>query len=138
MRDLDDEKLVVLDRSRFRHGEPADDTSSLTMNFINYSVLAFGEFRDPFKELLELFFMEYFKKRNDPEMFKVSPLFYAFRALVCIHPLFYNAEWLRRHGFNEERIQSLSESKRKIINFMKNILNEDEFNIKKVNSYLKD
>jgi len=135
---FDGEKLVVLDRSRFRYGEPADDTACLTTNFITYSVFAFGEFKDPFKELLELFFMEYFKKRDDPELFKVSPLFHSFRALVCIHPLFYNAEWLKNHGFNGERIQSLSDSKRKIINFIKNILNEDEFNIKKINSYLKD
>jgi len=135
---FDNEKLVIFDRSRFRYGEPADDTTCLTMNFINYSVLAFDEFKKPFKELLELFFMEYFKKRNDQEMFKVSPLFYAFRALVCIHPLFYDAEWLKKHGFGEERIKLLNESKRKIINFTKNILNEDEFNIKKINSYLKD
>jgi len=135
---FDGEKLVMLDRSRFRYGEPADDTTALTSNIINYSVLAFGEFKDPFKELLELFYMEYFKKRNDPELFKVSPLFYAFRALVCIHPSFYNAEWLRNHGFNQERIQVLSESKRKVINLIKNILNEDEFNIKKINSYLND
>jgi len=135
---FDGEKLIVLDRSRFRYGEPADDTTCLTINIINYSVLTFGEFKDPFKELLELFFMEYFKKRNDPELFKVSPLFYAFRSLVCIHPLFYNANWLKKHGFSEERVKLLNESKRKIINFAKNILNEDEFNIKKINSYLKD
>ncbi len=135
---FDGERLVLLDRSRFRYGEPADDTTCLTSNIINYSVLAFGEYKPPFKDLLELFFMEYFKKRDDPNMFKVSPLFYAFRALVCIHPLFYNADWLKKHGFSGERIQSLNDSKRKMINFIKNILNEDEFNIKKVNSYLKD
>lgn len=135
---FDGERLVLLDRSRFRYGDPADDNTCLTMNIINYSVLAFGEYKNPFKDLLELFFMEYFKKRDDPDMFKVSPLFYAFRALVCIHPLFYNAEWLKRHGFDEERIGLLNDSKRKMINFTKNILNEDEFNIKKVNSYLKD
>jgi len=135
---FDNDKLVVLDRSRFRYGEPADDTTALTANFITYSVFAYGEFKDPYKELLELFFMEYFKKRNDPGMFQVSPLFYTFRSLVSIHPLFYNAEWLKKHGFNEERVKLLGESKRKIINFARNILNEDEFNIKKINSYLKD
>jgi aminoglycoside phosphotransferase (APT) family kinase protein len=135
---FDNDKLVVLDRSRFRYGEPADDTTCLTTNFITYSVFAYGEFKDPFKELLELFFMEYFKKRNDPELFKVSPLFHAFRALVSIHPLFYNADWSKRHGFDEKRIQSLNDSKRKIINFTKNILDEDEFNIKKINDYLED
>ncbi|MDI6826063.1 MAG: phosphotransferase [Candidatus Aenigmarchaeota archaeon] len=133
---FDDKKLVVLDRSRFRYGDPADDTTCFTMNLINYSVMSYGEFKDPFKKLLELFFSRYFNKRNDPEMFEVSPLFYAFRALVCIHPLFYNSEWLRKHGFNKERIQNLDESKRKIINFTKNILDEEKFDIKKINSYL--
>jgi len=131
-------KLLVLDRSRFRYGEPADDTSSLTMNFINYSIMAYGEFRDPFKELVEIFFKEYFDKRDDPDIFKVAPLFYAFRALVCIHPIFYSPEWLKKHGFDEERIVLLNESKRKTINFIKNMLNEDEFDVKKINSYIKD
>lgn len=134
---FDNDRLVVLDRSRFRYGDPADDITALTANFITYSVYAYGEFKDPFKELLELFFMEYFKKRDDPDMFKVSPLFYTFRSLVSIHPLFYSADWLKSRGFKEERIQVLNESKRKIINFTKNILNEQEFDIKKINSYLK-
>jgi len=135
---FDDKKLVVLDRSRFRYGDPADDTTCFTMNLINYSVIACGEFRDSFKKLLELFFSQYLKKKNDPDIFKVSPLFYAFRAIVCIHPVFYSAEWLKSHGFKKESIETLNDSKRKIINFARNILNEEEFNIKKINSYLKD
>lgn len=135
---FNDGELVVLDRSRFRYGEPADDTTCLTMNFINYSVLSFGELRDPFKELVELFFKEYFNKRNDSEMFKVSPLFFAFRGLVCIHPMFYSQEWMRKHGFKEERINTINENKKKIINFINNVLNEDEFKIKKINTYLND
>jgi aminoglycoside phosphotransferase (APT) family kinase protein len=135
---FNDEKLVVLDRSRFRYGDPADDTTCLTMNFINYSVMAFGEYKDPFKQLLESFFEEYFKKREDPGMFEVSPLFLGFRALVCIHPVFYSRKWIRKHGFPEERVELLNESKRKIINFINNVLEEDEFNIKRINAYLKD
>jgi len=135
---FDNDKLVLLDRSRFRYGEPADDTTSLVINLINYSVMSFGEFKNPFKELLELFYMEYFKRRNDQEMLKVSPLFLAYRSLVCIHPLFYSEEWMRRHGFSDERIELINEGKRKIINFAKNVLDEDEFRIQKINSYLKD
>ncbi len=135
---FDNGELVLLDRSRFRYGDPADDTTCFNANIINYSVMSFGEFKNPFKELLELFYMEYFKRRNDPEMFKVSPLFFAFRALVCIHPVFYSQEWMRRHGFKEERIESINEGKRKMINFIKNVLDEDEFKIQKINSYLKD
>jgi len=135
---FNDGELGVLDRCRFRYGEPADDTTCLTMNFINFSVMSFGDFRDPFKELLELFFKEYFKRMDDPGMFKVSPLFYAFRGLVCIHPIFYSQEWMKKHGFKEERINAINENKKKIINFINNVLNEDEFKIKKINTYLKD
>jgi len=135
---FDNDKLILLDRSRFRYGDPADDTTCFNTNIINYSVMTFGEFENPFKKLLELFYMEYFKRRDDPGMFKVSPFFFAFRALVCIHPVFYNKEWMREHGFKEERIEPINESKRKIINFIKNVLDEDEFKIQKINSYLKD
>lgn len=135
---FDDGRLVVLDRSRFRYGDPADDTTALAMNFINYSVMSFGEFKDPFKKLLESFFKEYFKKRDDTGMFEVAPLFFGFRALVCIHPVFYSPEWLKTRGFEEDRIKLLNDSKKKIINFMRNVLDEDEFKIERINSYLKD
>ena len=135
---FDNDELVVLDRSRFRYGEPADDTTCLTMNFINYSVMSYGDFRDPFKRLAEIFFEEYFKHKKDDEMFEVSPLFFAFRAIVCIHPVFYSKEWMRSHGFSENRIEKSDESKRKIINFMRNILDEKEFDVEKINFYLKD
>jgi len=135
---FDDKKLIIFDRSRFRYGDPADDTTCLTMNFINYSVMSYGGFKDPFKKLTESFFTQYFKKREDNEMFKVSPLFFAFRALVCIHPIFYSAEWLKNHNFKREMIENLNDSKKKIINFARNILDEEEFNVKKINSYLKD
>jgi len=135
---FDDEKLVVLDKSRFRYGEPADDITALTMNFINYSVMSYGNFRDPFKRLTETFFKEYFKHRKDDEMFEVSPLFFAFRAIVCIHPVFYSKEWMKSHGFSQDRVEMADESKKKIINYMRNILDEKEFDVKNINSYLKD
>jgi len=100
--------------------------------------MSYGDFRDPFKKLTETFFEEYFKHRKDDEMFEVSPLFYAFRAIVSIHPVFYSREWMRSHGFSEERLEKSDESKKKIINFMRNVLDEKEFDVKKINSYLKD
>ena len=71
-------------------------------------------------------------------MFKVSPLFLAFRSLVCIHPVFYSTQWMRSRGFSKDRIEAANESKRKIINFARNILEEEEFDIKKIDSYLSD
>lgn len=135
---FDNDELVLLDRGRFRYGEPADDTTSLTMNFINYSVMSYGDFRDPFKKLTEIFFEEYFKMIDNKEMFEVSPLFFAFRAIVCIHPVFYSREWMKSHGFSDKMVEGADESKRKIINFMRNILDEKEFEIEKINTYLKD
>ena len=133
---FDGKKIVIFDRSRFRYGEPADDITALIMNFINYSVMTYGEFKGPFEKLTNLFFEEYLKKREDKELFKISPLFLSFRSLVCIHPVFYSPEWMKEHGFKKDRIEKLSESKRKIINFTKNILDEEEFYIRKINSYL--
>ncbi len=135
---FDNGKLILLDRSRFRYGDPADDTSSLTVNFINYSLMSYGKFKNPFKELFESFFSRYFKKRKDGGMFEVFSFFAAFRSLVCIHPIFYSPHWLRMHGFEKNRIEALNESKKKMVNFIKNILDEDVFDIRKINSYLKD
>ncbi len=133
---FDNKNLVVFDRSRFRYGDPADDVTCLAMNFINYSIMSCGEFKDPFKKLTELFLDQYARKREDEEMFKVAPLFFGFRALVCIHPVFYSAEWMKSRGFKKERIEALNDSKRKIINFARNVLDEKEFDFKKIDSYL--
>lgn len=133
---FNNEKLLVTDRSRFRYGDPADDVSCLTINIINYSVMTYGDFRDPFKQLLELFFEEYFRNRKDDEIFSVIPLFFGFRSLVCIHPIFYSAEWLKKHGFSKESISKLNENKKKMVNFARNVLEEDKFNLKKINLYM--
>jgi hypothetical protein len=45
---------------------------------------------------------------------------------------------MRSHGFSEDRIKASDESKKKVINFMRNILEEKGFEVKKINSYLKD
>ncbi|MFH0711079.1 MAG: phosphotransferase [Candidatus Aenigmatarchaeota archaeon] len=133
---FDNGKLVITDRSRFRYGDPADDVSCLAINIINYSLMANGDFRDPFKKLLEMFLEEYFKGRKDEEMLKVIQFFFAFRALVCIHPVFYSADWVKKHGFSEENIRKLNENKKKMVEFAKNVLETEEFDFKKINSYL--
>ncbi|MBI5859567.1 MAG: hypothetical protein HZB73_02385 [Nitrosarchaeum sp.] len=135
---FDGDKLIVLDRSRFRYGEPADDVTSFTMNLINYSIMSCSEFKDPFKKLFETFFDEYLKKGEDKNLFKVCPLFFAFRGIVCIHPIFYSKEWMVKHGFKKDRVDLINDSKKNIINFVKNVLNEKEFQIKNIDSYLKD
>jgi hypothetical protein len=135
---FDNDNLIVLDRSRFRYGEPADDTTCLIMNFINYSVMSYGDFRNPFKEMVEIFFKEYFEKRKDSDMFKASPLFFGFRGIVCIHPIFYSKEWMKSRGFKKDKIDKINQNKKRIINFIDNVLEEDKFEINKINKYLSD
>ena len=105
---------------------------------INYSLMTYSEYKDPFKKLLELFFGEYSKNRNDPDMFKVAPLFFACRGIICIHPMFYSMEWMKGRGFEEESINKINENKKLMIKFVKNILDEEIIEYKKINKYLKN
>jgi len=115
--------FTVLDRSRGEWGEPADDVSALTINYIFFSLMYYGEFRDPFKRLWELFFKEYMDKTNDEEMFRVIQPFYAWRCLVIANPIWYpNLKY---------------EVRRKIFNFIHNILDAEFFDYSDVSSYLR-
>jgi hypothetical protein len=116
------DKMLAIDQSREEYGEPADDVTSLTINYIFFSVWHYGEYKKPFSDLLEIFFERYFKKTKDEEMFKVMAPFYAFRGLVVAHPLYYP-------DLN-------SFKRRKILNFVVNVLNIDEFDPSKITSYL--
>ena len=112
----------VLDRSRGEWGEAADDVSSLTMNYVFYSLQKYGELAGPFKELHELFFNNYLEKTGDYELLRVIQLFYVFRSVVVASPIWYpNLELSVR---------------KKIFNFINNVLDSEEFDYKNVNSYL--
>ncbi len=112
----------VLDRSRGEWGEAADDVSSITMNYIFYSMQTYGELAGPFQELYELFFENYLEKTHDNELLRVIHPFYVFRSLVVASPIWYpNIE----HGV-----------RKKLFNFISNILDGEEFNYHDVNSYL--
>ncbi len=114
--------FTVLDRSRGEWGEAADDVSSITMNYIFYSLQKYGELAGSFRELYELFFNNYLEKTGDYELLKVIQPFYVFRSLVVASPVWYpNLELSVR---------------KKLFNFIYNILESEEFNYEDVNSYL--
>lgn len=114
--------FTVLDRSRGEWGEAADDVSSLTMNYIFYSLQKYGELAGPFQELHELFFKNYLEKTGDHELLRVIQLFYAFRSVVVASPIWYpNLELSVR---------------KKLFNFIDNVLDSEEFDYLDVNSYL--
>lgn len=114
----------VLDRSRGEWGEPADDVSAITINYIFYSLQAYGKLSGPFESLFQKFWDNYLQKTGDEEMLKVIQPFFAWRGLVIASPLWYPNLSL------DVRI--------KLFNFIKNVLETEELELKNINSYLKE
>lgn len=114
--------FTVLDRSRGEWGEAADDVSSITMNYLFYSLQKYGELAGPFEEMFELFFDNYLERTGDRELLEVIQPFYVFRSLVVASPIWYpNLD----PGVRE-----------KLFNFINNILDSVVFDYQDVNSYL--
>ncbi len=114
--------FTVLDRSRGEWGEPADDLSSMSINYIFYSLQAHGRLKGHFEKLFMNFWENYIDKTKDYEVFEVIQPFFAWRGLVIASPIWY---------------PNLSEDVRiKIFNFIKNVLSIERFDLKKVNSYI--
>ncbi|MBW2984175.1 hypothetical protein KY361_03615 [Candidatus Woesearchaeota archaeon] len=116
-------KLKVLDASRELWGEPADDITSLGINYIWYALMHKGNFSGPFKELFEIFWDTYISKTKDYGVNKIAPLFFAFRGVVVAHPTFYKGQ--------------SDNTRSKIFNFINAVLDEEEFDYKKINHYLR-
>jgi tRNA A-37 threonylcarbamoyl transferase component Bud32 len=118
-----DVDFSVLDRSRGEWGEPADDTSALSINYIFYALQVYGDLRGPFEKLFNLFWNTYLTKTGDEEMLTAIQPFYAWRGLVIASPTWYPNLAL------DVRI--------KLFNFIKNMLQTEEFDVKNVKPYLK-
>lgn len=117
-----DHGFVVLDRSRGPYGDPADDITALTINYIFYSIMHHGRMVRVFRDALVLFYNEYIKITGDREIKEVVQPFYAFRASVVGNPVFY---------------PELSKERREIIfRFMVNVLKVDVFEPEDIESYL--
>jgi len=119
-----DNSMVALDLSREEYGEPADDISALTMNYVFVSVWQTGKLVDSLRKLTEIFFETYIGKTGDEELLRVIAPFYAFRGFVVAHPLYYP--------------ELNSSQRRTLVTFIRNVLDSEEFNFKEIHSYLKD
>jgi hypothetical protein len=116
-----DAEFTVLDRSRGDWGEPADDLSALTINYLFYSLQAYGRLTKSFETLFNLFWRNYLDKTGDDEVLSVIQPFFAWRGLVVASPVWYPD--LPGHV----RV--------KLFRFIKNVLDSDEFDLN-VNFYL--
>jgi hypothetical protein len=114
--------FTVLDRSRGELGEPADDVTAMTINYIFYSLQKCGNLTGAFEELFKLFWRNYLLKTGDSEILEVVQPFYAWRGLVLASPLWYP----------DLRV----DTRTKLLNFVQNVLQLERFDLKNVNSYI--
>ncbi len=115
-------EFILLDRSRGPWGDAVDDITALTINYIFFSINHFGEMRGPYLEALNLFYNEYVRESGDNELYEVAAPFYAFRGAVVANPVFYP--------------DVTKENRRKMLNFVNGVLDDESFKIEKINEYI--
>ncbi len=113
--------FTVLDRSRGEWGEPADDVTSMTINYLFYSLCRWGKLQGPFEVLFRLFWDAYTEASGDKEVAAMAAPFFAFRGLVLASPVWY---------------PKLSvEVRRKLFDFIEHVLDTPRFDPALVNEY---
>ena len=116
--------FVLLDRSRGEWGDPADDVSCLTMNYLFFSLQRSGRLDQNFETLFLQFWERYLSRSGDKELLQVVAPFFAFRGLVMAHPVWY---------------PKLSKDVReKLFRFIISVLNKDRFDPGRVNEYCEE
>jgi phosphotransferase family enzyme len=111
----------LLDRSRGEYGDPADDVTCLTANYMFFSLQRSGRLEGSFETLFRRFWERYLEKTGDLEMLRVAGPFFAFRGLVMASPVWY---------------PHLSEAVReRLLNFILSVLENDCFDPSQVNTY---
>ncbi|MEC4890214.1 MAG: phosphotransferase [Nitrospira sp.] len=113
--------FAVLDRSRGEWGEPADDVTSMTVNYLFYSLCRWGKMQGPFEVLFRLFWDTYEEASKDEEITACAAPFFAFRGLVLASPVWYPKLPIQ--------------VRRTIFTFMDNVLAAPRFDPSKVNEY---
>jgi aminoglycoside phosphotransferase (APT) family kinase protein len=118
----EDLEFHVLDQSRGEWGEPADDVSCLTINYLFFSLQRFGCLEGPFRDLHDRFWEHYLDLRPDYELAGVVQPWLAWRALVLASPVWYPtiAEGVRR----------------KLLTFARRVLSTRRYDYGRVNQYL--
>jgi len=79
--------FALLDRSRGAWGEPADDVSSMSINFVFFALQNSGTVSGPFHTLYARFWDRCLDRTHDDELLTVIQPFYAWRGLVLANPV---------------------------------------------------
>ena len=116
--------FMVLDQSRGEWGEPADDAALMTSNYLFFGLLKTDdrELDKDFKLFYETFFDVYLRETSDYELLEVIQPFYAFRGIVVASPIWYP--------------HITMDTRRKLFNIIRNVLDTEEFDYKGVSKYL--
>jgi hypothetical protein len=115
-------EFVLLDRSRGKWGEPADDVSAMTINYILFSLRQRGALAGPFRQLYDLFWEHYLQATQDQELLRIIQPFYAWRALVVASPVWY---------------PSLPSSVREMLfHFIEAVLGSERFDPQRIDEYV--
>ena len=114
-------RFRVLDRSRGEWGDPADDVTSITGNYLFCSLQRSGRLAGPFETLFRRFWDRYLERTGDREVLAVAAPFYAFRGLVLASPVWYPTVD--------------DDVRRKLFSFIGNVLGAEAFDPARVNGY---
>jgi hypothetical protein len=113
----------VLDRSRGRFGDPADDVAALSINFVFFALRSREGFAGPFADLFRSFWGRYVRESGDDDLAGVIAPYFAFRALVLANPLWYTNESVR--------------TRRLLFRFLLSVLEEPSFHPGEIPRYLR-
>jgi hypothetical protein len=117
-----DVDVHLLDRSRGEWGEPADDVSCLTINYLFFSLQRSGKLEGAFEELHHAFWERYLSLRPDHELASVIQPWFAWRALVLASPTWY---------------PDLTEDlRRTLLTFARRVMDDTMYDHHRVNRYL--
>ena len=113
--------FTLLDRSRGEFGDPADDVTCLTLNYLFFSLQRGGRLEGAFEDLFLRFWNRYRERTGDREILDIAAPFCAFRGLVMASPVWYPA---------------LTDSVRAALaRFIAAVLESDSFDPARVNHY---
>jgi len=116
-----DADFRVLDRSRGEYGDPADDVTCITVNYLFFSLQKTGKLEGALESLFIRFWDRYLEKTGDREILEVAAPFFVFRALVLASPVWYP--------------QIEDSTREKLLTFILTVLEQNSFDPRRVNAY---
>lgn len=101
----ENDQLALLDASRGSQGDPADDVTCLTINYVFFGLENAGAWQGALQKLWRNFWDLYLEQSRDQEVLKVAPPYLAWRLLVLANPKWYP----QVDGEGRDKLLSLAE-----------------------------